>query len=270
MTYKSDTPQVGDVLVSDTGEFKRTWTVTKVWKGGRRATVRTEDPNYVGPKTRQATQGRFGTWTMGYSVVRFSRPSVSVEAPVEVPTCEAVLLVEPIVTADQVAALDLVKPLVDTAVRLYRESLHVRASVVERKVDPRKSPLVAQAHQRLVGACELLSTMWRTLGMTEQQMDPDKARRIVEMWHADSVEKKRQEAEPTPEQLSEYVKTYAGNNYDNGWDIIVETYSDEELAAEIAKAQDRTVAGVIEHFRMIVDVVTDHRADRQPVAGWHY
>lgn len=61
--------------------------------------------------------------------------------------------------------------------------------------------------------------------------------------------------------LVEQVKAFASEpaNYEAGWDVIVETYSDEELAAEIGKA--RTLDGALKKLRPGIEVREDRRAE---------
>lgn len=164
-------------------------------------------------------------------------------------------------------ALDLVRPPVDVAVRLLREAEYVKLSVVERKVDPGKSPLVAQAYQRFVGACEVLSAMWLQLGV--EKMTPEMARRAVEKQAAaDDSKKSKSDHART---LLAAVREHAVNNYDQGgWDIVVEAYEDEELAELIARAPDQTVAGAIQYVGDTVGLVREVEAEHRRIPGWHY
>lgn len=63
----------------------------------------------------------------------------------------------------------------------------------------------------------------------------------------------------TPE-LIEAVKSHALAHYtDGGWDVVVECYSDDEVAEVIGKAT--TVAGALRKFAPLVDVWSDRQAD---------
>ena len=62
-----------------------------------------------------------------------------------------------------------------------------------------------------------------------------------------------------------HVKTFALNHYDtNGWDLIVETYSDEEIAEAIGDA--RTWLQAIRNVRDHIAPMADYRADIQAEA----
>jgi hypothetical protein len=286
MTYTSNYPEVGDALVGGTTAgipIGRSWTVTRVWKGGDRVTVRSTDG---GPaQTRQACRQRFGSWKLGYILVQFSRPATkakvdaaaeSVEAQ---PSYQAVVLdttpahTQPTTTGDpdwddRKSALDLVRPLVEVALKLFRESLDVRASVTAQKANPDRSPRVAQAYQRYLGATEVLSAMWIELGA--EKMNPGMARRAVEAEHLAQATAAQAAMTDSPEQMLADVRSHAEQHYTEGWDVIVEAWEDDELSTEIANAPVQTSAGAIEHIRQIVEVLEDVRQDRTPIAGWHY
>ena len=64
----------------------------------------------------------------------------------------------------------------------------------------------------------------------------------------------------TKQELVEAVKAHALEHYqDGGWDVIVECYTDEEIAAEIGKA--RTVKGALAKFKDSVSIWADREAD---------
>ena len=61
-------------------------------------------------------------------------------------------------------------------------------------------------------------------------------------------------------ELVEFIKTYALRHYeDGGWDVIVECYSDADIAEVIGKAT--TQAGALTAFSHIIDVFSDRQAD---------
>lgn len=64
-----------------------------------------------------------------------------------------------------------------------------------------------------------------------------------------------------PELVSE-VRKYARDHYEeDGWDFVVECYSDEEIAERIGKA--RTRVGAIANVLLAVKTVDDYRKDIQ-------
>ncbi len=66
----------------------------------------------------------------------------------------------------------------------------------------------------------------------------------------------------TMDEMVNAVKTYAMNHYlENGWDSIVECYSDSELAAEIAQGNCTTVAQAIAYVGKGCKVWNDYRLD---------
>lgn len=73
------------------------------------------------------------------------------------------------------------------------------------------------------------------------------------------------------QELVAAVREHAQAHYEqDGWDYIVEAYTDGELADAIAQAPDQTPSGAIEHMRGIVELLDDRRTDRLPMAGWDY
>ena len=61
-------------------------------------------------------------------------------------------------------------------------------------------------------------------------------------------------------ELVDAVKAYAGRNWnDDGWDIIVECYEDEEVAEAIGSATDEEEA--IANVRAIAKTLASHRDD---------
>ncbi len=63
-------------------------------------------------------------------------------------------------------------------------------------------------------------------------------------------------------QLVKAVKAHALEHYsDGGWDVIVETYTDDEIAAQIGQA--RTVRGALAKFADVVSVWADRQADAE-------
>ena len=66
----------------------------------------------------------------------------------------------------------------------------------------------------------------------------------------------------TPRQcaLIDAVRKHAVANYNSGgWDVVVECYTDEEIAEVIGRA--RTVKGALAKFSAIIDVVSDRQAE---------
>jgi hypothetical protein len=65
----------------------------------------------------------------------------------------------------------------------------------------------------------------------------------------------------TTAELVEAVKAHAVAHYnDGGWDVVVETYSDEEIANRIG-TRVSTVKGAIKAFGFMVDVWSERQAD---------
>jgi len=86
MSYLSKTPDVGNILVAEMNILPRVWVVTKIWKGGDRATVRTQlvDGNTADgwpAETRQVTRGRFGSWRLGGRTVLFGDEPAKNDGP---------------------------------------------------------------------------------------------------------------------------------------------------------------------------------------------
>ncbi len=61
--------------------------------------------------------------------------------------------------------------------------------------------------------------------------------------------------------LVEAVKTHALDHYTDGWDEIVECFTDEEIAEAIGKA--RTVKGAIAKMAVIVKIRNERRREVQ-------
>ena len=65
--------------------------------------------------------------------------------------------------------------------------------------------------------------------------------------------------------LVDAVKDHARLNYSkDGWDYVVESWSDKEIAEEIGKA--RTPEGAIKKVGDVVEILNDHRADMEGYA----
>jgi mannitol/fructose-specific phosphotransferase system IIA component (Ntr-type) len=60
------------------------------------------------------------------------------------------------------------------------------------------------------------------------------------------------------------VRAHAEANYDKGWDLIVEAYTDAEIIEQLGNAT--TPEQAIETISRIVEVTWDIRQDRQ---AWH-
>lgn len=61
------------------------------------------------------------------------------------------------------------------------------------------------------------------------------------------------------QELIQAVKAHALAHYeDGGWDIIVETWSDEEIAEQIGKAT--TINGALRKMRQIVSIYSEREA----------
>lgn len=68
----------------------------------------------------------------------------------------------------------------------------------------------------------------------------------------------------TMQELVKAVKDHAKKNYDsNGWDYVVETFEDSEIADEIRKAGARTERDAIKVLFEIVKLHDDCRKDVQ-------
>ena len=65
------------------------------------------------------------------------------------------------------------------------------------------------------------------------------------------------------EELLAAVRQHAQENYDEGWDFIVEAYDDEDVLDLIAQVPERTVEAVIERVRQTVEVVQETKYERQ-------
>ena len=60
------------------------------------------------------------------------------------------------------------------------------------------------------------------------------------------------------------VKQYANDNYEEGWDVVVETMTDVEIAEEIAGA--KTPEEAIKKMAVIVDLYNEKRQEIQSTA----
>lgn len=66
----------------------------------------------------------------------------------------------------------------------------------------------------------------------------------------------------TIQELVEALKKHALENYEKGgWDVIVECYSDEEIAVDLRDAKATTLEEAIAAFKDLVDVWADRQAD---------
>lgn len=86
-------------------------------------------------------------------------------------------------------------------------------------------------------------------------------------------DQQRADAERTAAKTREIIAAvfkHAQENYERGWDNIVEGWTDEEIAQELHKHNLSTTEAALRHFAEIVDIITDARADRMPVPGWDY
>jgi mannitol/fructose-specific phosphotransferase system IIA component (Ntr-type) len=63
------------------------------------------------------------------------------------------------------------------------------------------------------------------------------------------------------ETLVAAVRAHAEDNYDKGWDVIVEAYTDAEIIEQLGNAT--TPEQAIETIGQIVEVTWDVRQDRQ-------
>lgn len=64
----------------------------------------------------------------------------------------------------------------------------------------------------------------------------------------------------TTAELVEAVKDHAHEHYeDGGWDVIVECWTDDEIATQIGGA--KTVESALRKFSAFVDVMSDRQAD---------
>jgi hypothetical protein len=62
--------------------------------------------------------------------------------------------------------------------------------------------------------------------------------------------------------LVKAVRDYANANYNKGgWDIIVECWSDADIAGEIGSV--KTISGAIRKVRRVVRVIGDYRSEIQ-------
>lgn len=205
-------------------------------------------------------------------------------------------------------AIELVRPLVEEGVRLYDEWQTQIDQAELRRVNPQRSPAVAQSYARLMGACELLSAMWRQMGMNATLMTPDAAFRAVrtmtgpqsgetapdpdpvECWRCqqevvvvrdllpqhrtpdgDSCAGSHTSPRPTVPQLVAHVQQFAQKHYgQGGWDVIIEAYTDEELAELLAEGGVTTHDQAIELVGSVVGAADEVRLDRRPQSGVHY
>lgn len=66
----------------------------------------------------------------------------------------------------------------------------------------------------------------------------------------------------TTAELVERVRRYALDHYnDGGWDVIVEAYTDDELAALLGKTT--TLAGAFRKLQPIISIYVDREADAE-------
>ena len=62
------------------------------------------------------------------------------------------------------------------------------------------------------------------------------------------------------QELVQAVKAYAHDHYnDGGWDVIVECWTDDEIAEQIGRTT--SLAGALKKFAWLVDVWADRQAD---------
>ena len=64
---------------------------------------------------------------------------------------------------------------------------------------------------------------------------------------------------PKRRELIAAIRNHANKNYSRGWDVVVECYTDGEIADVIGRA--RTVKGALAKFSAIIDVVSDRQAE---------
>jgi hypothetical protein len=69
----------------------------------------------------------------------------------------------------------------------------------------------------------------------------------------------------TTDELVAYVKQTALANYESGWDVVVEAFTDEEIAEQIGGA--KTQAGALRQFSVIVAVHRERTAYAES-EGW--
>lgn len=74
------------------------------------------------------------------------------------------------------------------------------------------------------------------------------------------------------DELLAAVREHAQKHYDEGWDVIVEAYEDDELVELIRQASSIDLETVLDYVGGVVEVLHEIRAERQrqPEAGWHY
>lgn len=68
----------------------------------------------------------------------------------------------------------------------------------------------------------------------------------------------------TKEEMVAAVKDHAMRNYENGWDTVVECYTDEEIAEKIGKA--RTTKGAIRKVAEGVGIYNRYAAEIRATA----
>ena len=62
------------------------------------------------------------------------------------------------------------------------------------------------------------------------------------------------------------IKAHALANYDNGWDFVVECYSDDDILTECRENNIISLAAYIKRIEPVIEI----REERQPREGWDY
>jgi hypothetical protein len=78
---------------------------------------------------------------------------------------------------------------------------------------------------------------------------------------------------PKRREMIAKVRAHATANYSNGWDVVVECYTDEQIAEVIGRA--RTTVGALAKFVPIIEARADRQAEadyqiEQAMSGQHY
>jgi len=69
-------------------------------------------------------------------------------------------------------------------------------------------------------------------------------------------------------ELVEAVKRHAEANYDRGWDVIVECYTDEEIAEVIGRS--RKLPAILRKFLQIVDLRQERLQEARAESGEYF
>ncbi len=71
----------------------------------------------------------------------------------------------------------------------------------------------------------------------------------------------------TKEEMVKAIRAHARENYNNGWDVLVECYSDQEILSDIG---DKTLEKAILDYDKIFQVIKERNEEFMMEANSHY